>query len=69
MNAPLTSPLEGQPLADAGQAAELASPAPAVGAPKGVAEGVRTSLGSNPHGHDGHRAACPLRNSQEGRAA
>jgi hypothetical protein len=108
--------LEGQPRAYEGNVAEPASPAPAVGDPKGVAEGVRTALGSNPHGddgrrpiawltinapgrgaiptatswcacgrdrsavgirrvlalvadHDTHRTACPLRNSQEGRAA
>ncbi|WP_432193749.1 hypothetical protein [Streptomyces sp. bgisy027] len=99
-----------------GQVAELALPAPAAGDPKGVAEGVRTALGTDPHGddgrrpiawlhisapgrgaiptatswcacgrdrsavgirrvlalvtdHDSHRTACPLRNSQEGRAA
>ncbi len=116
MNAPARSPLEGQPPPSGAQAAELALPAPAVGAPKGVAEGVRTAFGTDPHGDDGrrpiawlhisapgrgtvptatswcacgrdrsavgirrvlalasdhgaHRAACPLRNPQEGRAA
>ncbi|MET7692083.1 hypothetical protein ABZT06_29575 [Streptomyces sp. NPDC005483] len=116
MNAPRSAPLEGQPPASAEQAAELASPAVAVGDPKSAAEGVRTALGTDPHGddgrrpiawlnirapgrgtiptatswcacgrdrsavgirrvhaliadHDSHRATCPLRNSQEGRAA
>lgn len=116
MNAPRSAPLEGQPRAVRAKAAELAAPAPAVGEPKGAAEGVRTALGSDPRGDDGrrpiawltinapgrgaiptatswcacgrdrsavgirrvlalvtdhdvHRTACPLRNSQEGRAA
>ncbi|MFF7161641.1 hypothetical protein ACFZBP_09665 [Streptomyces sp. NPDC008086] len=55
MNAPRSSPLEGQPIASGGQVAELASPVPAVGDPKGVAEGVRTALGTDPHGDDGRR--------------
>lgn len=62
MNTPARSPLEGQPPSHGAQAAELAAPAPAVGTPKGVAEGVRTALGTNPHGDNGPR------NSPEGRA-
>ncbi|EPH46824.1 hypothetical protein STRAU_0096 [Streptomyces aurantiacus JA 4570] len=53
MNAPARSPLEGQPAANRGWVAELASPAPAVGAPKGVAEGVLSALRPDPHIGDG----------------
>ncbi|WP_254389382.1 hypothetical protein [Streptomyces sp. AC550_RSS872] len=67
MNAPRYSPLEGQPLASGGQVAELAPPAPAVGDPKGVAEGVRTALGTDPHGDDGRRPIAWLHISAPGR--
>lgn len=50
MNAPGSSPLEGQPPASGGPVAELASPAPVVGVPKVVArEGVLSAaLRSDP---------------------
>ncbi|MEV8565666.1 hypothetical protein AB0436_08820 [Streptomyces sp. NPDC051322] len=47
------SPLEGQPLVSGGKVAELALPAPAVGALKVVAEGVRTAVVPDPQQSDG----------------
>ncbi|MGN9819619.1 hypothetical protein ACTMUQ_30260 [Streptomyces sp. SD11] len=61
MNAPRSAPLEGQPPASGGQVAELASPAPAVGAPKGVAEGVPTALRPDPQTGDGRYPVAWLR--------
>ncbi|MGW0597310.1 hypothetical protein ACWD11_09200 [Streptomyces sp. NPDC002776] len=69
MNAPRPSPLEGQPPASGGHVAELAPPAPAMGDPKGVAEGVRTALGTDRHGDDGRRAIAWLHISAPGRGA
>ncbi|WP_405673741.1 hypothetical protein [Streptomyces canus] len=67
MNTPARSPLEGQPPASGGQVAELPSPAPAVGAPKGVAEGVRSALGADPNGDDGRRPIAWLNIRAPGR--
>ncbi|MEV5982062.1 hypothetical protein [Streptomyces sp. NPDC052114] len=54
MSTPPRSPLEGQPVATTGlHAAAPAAPQRAVGAPKGVAEGVRTALRPDPHTGDG----------------
>ena len=117
MSAPPRLPLKSITPAPTGpRAAQPAAVRPAVGEPKGAAEGVRTALRPDRHGgdgrrpiawltisapgrgaipiatswcacgrdrsavgtrrvlalaadHDSHRALCPLRNPQEGRAA
>ncbi|MEV6947944.1 hypothetical protein AB0N07_39620 [Streptomyces sp. NPDC051172] len=43
-----------------GKVAELASPTPAVGDPKGVAEGVRTGLSTDPQPGDGRYIVAVL---------
>ncbi|MGQ4382294.1 hypothetical protein [Streptomyces sp. SAS_270] len=115
MNTPTRSPLEGQPAASGAQVAELAPLTPAMGEPKGVAEGVPIAVRLDPRpgdgrypvawlritaprgatptatskclcgrdrsavghtrvlaliaDHEAHRDTCPLRTTQEGRAA
>ncbi|MFJ3795758.1 hypothetical protein ACIPSJ_05690 [Streptomyces sp. NPDC090088] len=69
MNAPARAPLEGQPPANGAQVAELAAPAPAVGVPKSVAEGVRSALGTDPHGDDGRRPIAWLHINAPGHGA
>ena len=61
MNAPTRFPLEGQPATSGAQGAELAPPTPAVGDPKGVAEGVPTAVRPDPPRGDGRYPVAWLR--------
>lgn len=73
MTAPANPPIKSRtPTTNPPPPAQPPSVRPAMGAPKGVAEGVPTALLPDPQTGDGRHVTCPLRTGtpmSEGRAA